>query len=360
MGWYIRKSLRIGPVRFNLSKSGIGASVGVKGFRIGVRPNGKSYVHAGRHGLYHRQEFGTVFDRNVQEQDISNVSIANANTTKYDSAESKDLVSFSNREMLDKLNKSYKSTRIDYVIATLFLILTLIAYNYNQIASVLVGIIGAALFVFTARWETKRRTVHIIYDFENEKSNHFMKAIEAFNDLALCKNVWALIDSRRISNMHEAKQNAGASSLVNRMPVQMGEGKPPWVETNVDLPIMKARGQTLYLMPDGILVYDSTGVGFVNYGDLKVDVASTRFIEESPPSDAKVVDSTWKHPNKNGGPDRRFSDNYEIPICSYGELTIQSSKGMFFYFMTSKEDAPHKFKIQLARYEAVDRTSQPI
>ena len=40
MGFYIRKSFKIGPVKLNLSKSGIGTSVGVKGLRIGQRPNG--------------------------------------------------------------------------------------------------------------------------------------------------------------------------------------------------------------------------------------------------------------------------------------------------------------------------------
>jgi hypothetical protein len=31
-------------------------SGGINVFRVGVRPNGKSYVHAGRYGLYYRQE----------------------------------------------------------------------------------------------------------------------------------------------------------------------------------------------------------------------------------------------------------------------------------------------------------------
>ena len=34
MGFYLRKSFRAGPIRFNLSKRGIGASVGVTGARI--------------------------------------------------------------------------------------------------------------------------------------------------------------------------------------------------------------------------------------------------------------------------------------------------------------------------------------
>lgn len=54
MGFYIRKSFRAGPIRFNLSKSGIGVSGGVKGARIGIGPRG-TYVHAGRQGLYYRK-----------------------------------------------------------------------------------------------------------------------------------------------------------------------------------------------------------------------------------------------------------------------------------------------------------------
>jgi hypothetical protein len=58
MGFYIRKSLSVGPVRFNLSKSGVGVSVGVKGVRVGVNAKGKTYVHAGRGGLYYRANLG--------------------------------------------------------------------------------------------------------------------------------------------------------------------------------------------------------------------------------------------------------------------------------------------------------------
>jgi DNA polymerase-3 subunit epsilon len=46
MGWYFRKSLRAGPVRVNVSKSGIGVSAGVPGARVGVGPRGP-YVAGG-------------------------------------------------------------------------------------------------------------------------------------------------------------------------------------------------------------------------------------------------------------------------------------------------------------------------
>lgn len=55
MGFYLRKSFRMGPVRLNLSKSGLGVSAGVTGARVGLTSQGKAYVHGGRGGLYIRE-----------------------------------------------------------------------------------------------------------------------------------------------------------------------------------------------------------------------------------------------------------------------------------------------------------------
>jgi hypothetical protein len=57
MGFYIRKAFNFGPFRINLSKGGLGTSVGVKGLRISSGPRGTS-LHAGRYGLYYRQKLG--------------------------------------------------------------------------------------------------------------------------------------------------------------------------------------------------------------------------------------------------------------------------------------------------------------
>ena len=55
MAFYIRKAFRLGPLRLNLSKRGVGVSAGVKGARVGVDATGREYVHAGRYGLYYRK-----------------------------------------------------------------------------------------------------------------------------------------------------------------------------------------------------------------------------------------------------------------------------------------------------------------
>ncbi len=46
MGFRFRKTVKMGPVNLNFSKSGIGTSIGGKGFRVGVNSKGKSYTSA--------------------------------------------------------------------------------------------------------------------------------------------------------------------------------------------------------------------------------------------------------------------------------------------------------------------------
>jgi len=122
MAWYLRKSVKVGPVRFNLSKSGIGTSVGVKGFLVGVRPNGKSYIHAGRYGLYYRQELGggtgggrTFPQTRPQTPSSAYVEPLKPGTIEYTTASSQELVSQSRKDLLDKLNHSYSTVRLDYL-----------------------------------------------------------------------------------------------------------------------------------------------------------------------------------------------------------------------------------------------------
>ena len=41
MGFFFRRSIKFGPFRLNFSKSGVGASVGVRGFRTGISATGR-------------------------------------------------------------------------------------------------------------------------------------------------------------------------------------------------------------------------------------------------------------------------------------------------------------------------------
>ena len=349
MVWYLRKSVSLGPIRFNLSKSGVGASVGVTGFRIGMRPDGSSYMHAGRYGLYMREELG---GRKSESQAAFMRQAEPPPTQTFEAVSTRDLSSPERKELVDQLNKSYKEFRLDYLVFGI----SAIAFGLSWLNNIQLGMFlsigaGVVLGVVASVFESRKRTVKIFYDFEADNTSSFSTLVEAINHLAECKRIWAYVDSRSLTSAHESKINAGASSLVSRVPAAVGTGTPPWVETNVTIPTIKARGVTAYFLPDCILVYDVNGVGCVEHASLSFTSRTERFIEDGAvPSDADVVDHTWKYANKRGGPDRRFKNNRQIPICLYGKLDLSTSAGLLCHLQTSKSDAPKSFSTHYSTY----------
>lgn len=346
MAWYLRKSVSIGPIRFNISKSGIGTSVGIKGFRIGVKSNGRSYIHAGKYGLYYREEFDGA-KQNVQTEN-QQVLDDIFDTTIFRTMNSTELISDSKKDFVNQLNQSYSAFRFDYLtgVISIIVIMLLCVININlMLGAILIGTVSTIL---VARWESRRRTININYEFENDNYSKYEQIILGFNYIAECKCIWSLLTSRKLYDTHESKLNAGASTIVDRLAVSAGKGNPPWVQANISIPVLKTTDRCLYFMPDGILVYDNKGVGLIEYTSLKITFDTTRFIEEFAPKDAEIVGTTWKYANVNGGPDRRFNNNSQLSICLYGELKIEAQDHLLLYIMTSKFDAPEKFDYSLS------------
>jgi len=67
MGWSFRKSINIGPLRINLSKSGIGLSAGVKGARVSVGPKG-TQLHLGKDGVYYQKTLSSPDESKHSDQ----------------------------------------------------------------------------------------------------------------------------------------------------------------------------------------------------------------------------------------------------------------------------------------------------
>ncbi|MBZ5487164.1 DUF4236 domain-containing protein [Halomonas aquamarina] len=171
MAWYLRKSVSVGPIRFNLSKSGVGASLGVTGFRIGMRPDGSSYVHAGRHGLYLREEVG---GRRGGNQPVSSRLEELPPSQKFDAVSTRDLTSPGRKELIDRLNKSYKDFRLDYFVFVVAVVAFVAAlFNGSQLGMAIAGGAGIVFGIAASVFESRRRTVKIFYDFEENDTSLF-------------------------------------------------------------------------------------------------------------------------------------------------------------------------------------------
>lgn len=346
MGFYIRRSVRVGPFRFNLSKSGIGVSAGVKGLRVGTGPRGH-YIHAGAAGFYYRQQLGGGSAKPGRNSPGSSPPRDDHDLTSEDVIEMRDIESGSTLEMTDSnsaaLLADLRARHQKVVFAkpaailsgglALFLLLGDASLG-AVLAVVASGVAAAAALHY---WDLMRKSVVLMYDFDPQQQKRYERLHDAIAQLTSCDRVWHIAAE---GDIRDTKRNAGATTAVHRKAVQIHKGQPPFLKTNIEVPVVPAGRQSLYFFPDRILVYDRGDVGAVGYDDLHAGVRSTTFVEgERVPRDARVVGSTWKYVNKSGGPDRRFKDNREIPLCLYEELHLSSGTGLNERFNLSRVGA---------------------
>jgi hypothetical protein len=103
---------------------------------------------------------------------------------------------------------------------------------------------------------------------------------------------------------------------------------PSIVKTNLETPSIAGGRQSIYFLPNVALVTEGKTAGAVPYDDLNIYWNTTVFIEEERvPSDAQVVGYTWRFVNRDGGPDRRFNNNRQIPQVLYQQMGLQGVGG---------------------------------
>jgi hypothetical protein len=369
MGLYIRKGFNFGPLRLNLSRFGLGASFGVKGARIGVGPRG-TYVHLGRGGLYYRQSLGVPESRRTPTRPPTTDTAVLPEVESGDVAE---MVDASSEALLAELSRVHRRWDLFPAlllgIVVLVGVLSIVGWNETstmgeipipvaevlrerlsvarQFARVAPGwwfggavsilLVGVPLLVWARNLDVTHGTAILSYDLETDASAEFSRFKEAFTTFAYAEAVWHV---KAQGATRDWKRSAGASTLVERQATRAMLSKPRRVECNLAVPTLPAGRQTLYFFPDRVLVYDRSGVGAVAYRDLQATATTVNFREsDDVPKDAQVVGSTWRYVNRDGGPDRRFRNNHQIPIVEYGALRLRSGSGLDELFQCSKSAA---------------------
>lgn len=335
MPFYFRKSISAGPFRFNFSSGGIGASVGVKGLRIGTGPRGH-YVHAGRGGFYYRATIGRAGERRQVGSPVPTrpflpavVSEAGVEMVEIESGDVVAMRDASLSDLLDEINAKRQqlgmAALLGWSLAGLVL-LAMLAAGAGAIILMPVVLLGWAV----GRWlDSYRRTCVLFYDLESGVESVYETAVACFDNMMACAGKWHVEAGGAVRDLTTWKRNAGASHIVRRKPTVLGYKLPKAVTSNITPPALHVGKQILFFLPDGVLVDDGQRVGAVSYSELSIVWQNSNFIEDGMvPRDAQILYHTWKHPNKNGGPDRRFRDNRRIPVCLYEAMHMRSGSGL--------------------------------
>jgi len=361
MGFYIRKSFSFGPLRLNLSRSGLGYSLGVKGARIGIGPRG-SYVQMGRDGLYYRQTLHSA------RQTTEPVPLGTQRSTPQQPTNVDDLqeisgasaigmVDSSAAQLLQELNRVKRRMDLCPIVGLVGAILSVrLAFLSLQSWLWVCGFPAIVGLVLLARNnDVTNGTAILNYSFEGNSEQSFTEFRNAFTKLVACSAVWHVEAEGPTADW---KRNAGASYLERRTDSRPILSRPPKVASNIDVPTLSTGQKSLYFFPDRMLVYDSSGVGAISYAELNAQAVQARFIEDgNVPSDAQQVGTTWRYVARSGGPDRRFNNNRQLPILLYGKLSLTSASGLNELFQYSASDGGSPFAATIEKLRVANPTA---
>ena len=341
------KSIKLGAVRFNFSGGGIGMSVGIPGLRIGTGPRG-AYISGGMGGFRYRKSLGS----SARQPSGSTLpalapghhpdSAPQPNITSTIEHEAKsvlELTDATSDSLIQSMNEQRQKLSLWPIVAVTLAVLLLLLNGASAqwpafvMPSLLFLSIATVVWV---RWRDNMRKLTVLFfEPDDAATTHFEAIAQGARSAASSRRLQAVAATSKYS---DTKYSAGASSGLKLAKASCTIGQAPGVVANVDVPILQATKITLAFYPDRILAFQGKTVGSIDYEELEAQNSPVTFVESgSVPADATVTGKTWQYVNKKGGPDKRFKNNPEMPLCRYNELRLTTAGGLDIYLICSRD-----------------------
>ena len=326
MGLRFHKSINLGGgFRVNLSTKGIGYSWGVKGYRITKTADGRtrktlsfpgtgiSYVeeHKNRRSSVSSKSKRPPIDPMANYSNVEKITSANPESLRSPEYE--------------QLFSQVKKLRILQAICIVLAILS--------IAIVPLFVLFVVLLIVVS---IKGRC-SIIYEFDDAEQERWNKISDAWRAVAKSKDLEEITLKARLK---DARKNAGIKNSIDTAKMTSSKKLPWYIKTNVKPVVFNLQNQKIAILPDRLLVIGKKGFGALDYDSVDVAISAFGFLVTGPqPSDSVVVKTVWAYSNKDGSPDKRFSNNRKFPIMKYGKIVITSEAGLNVQFICSNESA---------------------
>ena len=359
VGFYVRKGLKAGAFKFNLTKSGLGVSAGHLGFPVSSGPRG-NYVRMGAGGVYYQTSPDGDYHPGQSGQNSTlpsdPVSASSAVVLEDQRGASiQSLAPTSSGDLLQQLSEAGRRKPFTRWVVTALVLLGLITMPFG----LLVWLLGVPIIWWVVQRDQARRSVVVFYDVNDQHASQFQSLVDAGISLGQSQKLWRINEAGALQTGHQRKVNAGATSLVGRSVAAFTQAGPKELVTNIAVPGLTADETSMYFLPDRILVAHKGAFTDITYASLRTQQRQTNFVE-SPgvkPSDAVQVGSTWQYVNKKGGPDRRYKNNPMLPIMKYTEVELDSANGFRWILQASSAQAASFFADELHSAANITQTA---
>lgn len=210
-----------------------------------------------------------------------------------------------------------------------------------------------------ASWEDNTK-IAVSFEAGDAAQRAYASMVRGFDVLKLSDKKWDVTADRAANQFVE---RTIASRTVNRHPVVFDFSSTDLIQfSGRAMRFENVNGDDILIYPGVAVIPRADGIfALIDIRELQISADGVKFHEvEGVPRDSKVVGQTWAKTNKDGSPDKRFKENYSIPIALYGQIAFRSKTGVTEEFMVSNADAAAAFVEAVKAYQrALAETDAP-
>ncbi len=359
MAWNFRRRVKLIPgVHLNFSQKGISTSIGTKGASLTFKQDG-IYLNTSIPGigLYQRKK---IFENKNEENNDTNLIVDNilpfnsndleqfdfaeiSSQDKYGIIEAIHLARKEREELKNDIKKLKRIIIISKFKLTLSYILMFEIINKRFLIELKEDVDNQKNTLERLTVLLENCYVNVDIDFDNEVSEKYEDAVRSYQRLSQTKFIWN-VTNLQWENSYQSR--AAYNFVYDRKKVLIIDNKSIEIKSKYKAFIFNSsEDRNYYIYPSFLLLfYQKDKIKIIDYKDFEIEYVPTNFVEEEfKPDDSLLLNYTWKRVNKNGSPDRRFSNNYQIPIFEYGIIKILIQGTIIDQFIFSNNKAAMEF-----------------
>jgi hypothetical protein len=202
-----------------------------------------------------------------------------------------------------------------------------------------------------ARAELMACAINVDFALDQVTLDAFAAMVRVFEELTRSAMIWDIVSAVGIQR---ARDRTLASEALTRTSVQLSLATSEIIDSAYHaLHFPNANGDDIDIYPGFVMTRSRNGdFALIDIREVEVTLRGTQFVEdEVVPADSEVVGQTWKKTNKDGSPDKRFVDNYSIPLVKYGQLWFASPTGLNEAYMFSNFSSAERFRASFTNYQ---------